>query len=93
MQVDSAGLLVVRRPAGEAREEMALADAGFAPQNNADATAKLQGLPCQANQTLERRAMDAVYIHTIAKEVGDTIVDKRIRRAHQGKQRFHVVHG
>ena len=80
VQVDEAGVAVLGGPAGQAREQVALADARLAPEHGTDAAALSQRLTGQPGETLEGGAVQLSHIDVVVGRRVDAVIGKGVVR-------------
>jgi hypothetical protein len=70
---------VIAEMSAESRQDVALANAGFTPQNRANSAAGMMRLPCQSQKFAIRSLVDALNVRCHVIRVADPVCFERIR--------------
>src|SRR5579872_2713321 len=88
VQIDEDGVMVGRGPAAEAGEQVALANAGFAPDDGAESASRRQRLTGKIGQAREGVRMHGLRVTRGGRGAVDAIIQKRIDGAEALVERF-----
>src|SRR5262249_22759669 len=80
VDIYQASVAIVLGPARQAREQMALADAGLPPQHASDSTPRVPRLSSKRRQALELFLMDGFNVHVGRRRRVDAIVGEWVGR-------------